>query len=438
MPENQNIPRVWNNEFRLSELVESIDYNNIIYDNSIFNRYYFSYQINRPPRNTNTSENAMTEIQLTKMINAFVNDRRLSYYKATLQVLFPNMPQWLTDAINQNKSFREFEDEFRRIFPILNLKLQRCDHCGSYRTSDRSYRAMVDGEIEQWCYNCAERAYCWSDGFYRLEEEPRIGHYHDEDRDKLYDGVDFSRDGLLGLEIETYINGDIQRIVNVATKATKNFNVLAERDGSLDRTHGVEFIFRPYRLEEIVEGNELYNIVQYLRDNGTVGWDAGTGYGMHISINCNNMSDIHCGKFCTFINNNQELCERVGGRVGNMYSKYVQGYPIKTSSSDRVRDHDKYLSAVRRSSNRIEIRLFRSSLLFSRIRRNCEFVESVRIFTRDASINNLNSVAYLNWLTQNKEGKIYRNIKTFLGIVPNKEKKKVFVPRDQALLLETV
>lgn len=294
------------------------------------------------------------------------------------------------------------------------LELCQCERCDCW--ADQTI--TVDDNCA-WCESCADsHAYCWEDGEYRSEPEPEstIPDYHDGDRDDLNDGVDWTRPDLLGVELETYCqcpedDRDAALIVG---------DCLGEKDSSLDDAHGVEFIFRATTMAEIhaaalsptlAGGSGILAVANVLKRRGAIAWDAGTGYGMHVSINAGAMTELHCAKFCRFINDNRQWCEAIAGRTENRWARYQPNSLVATT-----KNREKYVAAARRDDDRIEVRIFRASLNADRIVRNCEFVDSIRVFTESASYGQLTFERYREWLAMPSQSR-YAALRKFYGIV---------------------
>ena len=297
------------------------------------------------------------------------------------------------------------------------LEMCQCDRCDTWVRE----ATTVDGTVE-WCNDCAESyAYCWDSGEYHSEPEPEdveddIPDYHDGDRDALNDCIDWARPDLIGVELETYC----QYPEEDRAAALDVGDCLGEKDSSLDKTHGVEFVFRATTLAQIHAsaehtklqgGSGILAVASVLKRRGAIAWDAGDGYGMHISINAGALTELHCAKFCRFVNDNQVDCEMIAGRKENRWARYSANTIVGTT-----KDRSKYVAAARRDDNRIEVRIFRASLNPDRIVRNCEFVDSVRVFTESASYGQLTFDRYREWLAMPSQSR-YQRLRKFYGIV---------------------
>lgn len=236
-----------------------------------------------------------------------------------------------------------------------------------------------------------------------------IGHYHSRPRDWT---VDMNDPTLLGLEIETLFpeDEDMDAIALHATNYGK-LPVIPEEDGSLD-DEGVEFIFKPISFKDLVDNCYIHECVSRLSAKNVLGHDAGTGYGLHISINAKPMANLHVGRFCMFFHNNKTFVEKIARRRDHYFYRYnnhltVDGFEEET---------DKYLAATRRSKNRVEVRVFRSTLSWPTIQASCQFVHSVRIFSENCGVDALRSANYLEWLSTQSGYDVLNNYLSKRGV----------------------
>lgn len=357
----------------------------------------------------------MNPLRLIDLAYAITSGSRFSSVDFILKDACQPMPEWLDIAIRENQQVHYYSDNLISLIPELLTHLAQCNLCFTkyYRKDTPSYAINEHNDEIHICAWCLNNCHIWhSDGLWHTTPEPRrpcLTSYHGSDRYDLYAGVNFKDPRLLGLELETYINGNATEVEKVALGALK-LGVQVEHDSSLDYFHGAEFIFRPVPLNEIVLGNYIHRVTSYLQDKNVIAWNAGNNYGMHITVNAHRMTNLHLSKFCAFLNESKELCEIVAGRPENRWAQYIKT-PLKHAGRD-----NKYLAASIRSRDRCEVRIFRASLYFPRIRRNCEFVDSIREFTKQASIRDLSIKNYLSFLEQPSCYKQYDQIRSFLRV----------------------
>lgn len=213
-------------------------------------------------------------------------------------------------------------------------------------------------------------------------------HYHSADRshwDNLIYKIKQNNDIPIGIELEVYYK-DIPE-----DEDTDNWDVdinnmtipesfLLEEDGSLNDDWGLEVISPPISLQDALsDKGQLARVVKVLLDNGFIGWDAGAGYGMHINIDRASFNNNeHIAKFILAINNAQDFSELIAGRKERSYARYWQ----KTTENieETFDDCDKY-SAVNLKDDRLEVRIFRSTLKWESVKKNIEYVKAIYDFT---------------------------------------------------------
>lgn len=270
------------------------------------------------------------------------------------------------------------------------------DRNGEQYSSDHFTSVEVDGET--LCREAhQDELYEWeSDGEYHWEPEDNengIAGYHDSDRPWERESVSGV---VFGLEVET-LSPDCATLREMADAADR-FDLIAERDGSLDDQLGVEFVGPPMPLADYQRDDRAWpKMLAKLRAMGVKSWQAGKGYGMHVSVNANAMNVLHAAKFVAFINESVKIGECVAGRGETHWAKYRRD--LKRSrwiSTDAVygrdagrrakkaylRETDKYQAAAVRGGGRIEVRIFRGTLDTAGMRRNVEYCAAAVEFTR--------------------------------------------------------
>jgi len=290
-----------------------------------------------------------------------------------------------------------------------------CDKSGDYYSNNRFTEIDVEGDTI--CKeNYEDDLYYWdSDGEYHWEEEEEeeeendIPDYHDEYRP--WEEKNFGKELVFGCELELKATDDRVTVKDIAN----NCNLIAERDGSLCDTYGIEIIGPPMKLEEYSSNSNWMKFLEKVNGEAK-GWDAGKGYGMHISINRKALSDFHTGKLLVFIHSNEELCEKIAGRGATEYQTYVD----KKIPHGKLYYGDKYEALAIRDRNRLECRIFRSTLKPSSFLKNLEFVAAAIEFTRFASCENLTSGNFKSWLKKNTSQ--YKNLAKSLGMIKTNPK----------------
>lgn len=327
---------------------------------------------------------------------------------------------------------------------LLRL-IGNCHHCGVYHFLDTSGTVLTDSQdpdmyyeegdlIENssqvWCEDCVTNsAFAWSDGELHNsppvpgEEDPGRGipRYHSLkiliNRSRLH------RPDVLGIELETYqanVNQAAEFFKKIRQKTKKGFKY--ERDGSLDGNYGVEVAAQPYSLQEIKDGSAPWKeVLDWSLSNDGRGWDAGDGYGMHISLNGNAIHPLHRARIVRFINDNKSLCCSIAGREESSYARYGK----MRSLTEEFKRAEKYFAAAIRPP-RIEVRIFRSTLNWNRFLSNCEFVDAVRVYTSESGFDNkmLSGEPFKDWMLRPENLAYYENLAITMGIT----KKRIEIP----------
>lgn len=265
-----------------------------------------------------------------------------------------------------------------------------CDACDQYY-----YDSAFDSNADR-CIGCAEEEERESDD--DDTDDYGVPDYHSQDKSWRPD----PKAPLYGIELETLVK-DTSHVTSVYNKIVSH-GFLGERDGSLDSRRGIEIVGKPMTFEE--NRTQWTGLLNALRGK-VVGWMAGTGYGMHISVNRQSMSRLHQGKFLVFIHKNKSLCEKVAGRKEVHWCSYHSGKKVVDA---RHEFDDKYQAVSLRSRHRMEVRIFRSTLAPEGFMRNLEFVAAAIAFTRGTGIGCLTEESFREWLKVGGRRKEYPNL----------------------------
>lgn len=205
---------------------------------------------------------------------------------------------------------------------------------------------------------------------------------------------------LIGVELEILANSVSSRSV-IAGVAHK-YGLLAETDGSLDRSRGVEIVGPPIIASDYTRNpNNCW--VQFLKivnkDKLAVGWDAGKGYGMHVSLNRLAMPKGKAqAALQALISNHHDFIAQIAGRTASNYcAYYYKGEPQTTP----LNHNGKYEACALRSDTRMEIRIFRSTINLVTFLKNVEWCESLRVFCNETY--SASPLDHLRWLANHKE-----------------------------------
>lgn len=312
--------------------------------------------------------------------------------------------RWCRDAVRHNAFYCEMSEQYFSAgdYECVNVRETDQDVC----------REWNDGHI--WYWDC--------DGEYHNEPEP----YGDEDEDNCGTS-DCGRSGyhsdratrnqwasstprnadVFGVELEMKANDDSDLEDICARAAGSGF--ISEYDGSLDETLGVEIVAPPIPLAKFRKG-VWGEFMDGIRRLGT-GWDAGTGYGIHISINRTTLTPLQQSRFLRFFPQNKAFCEAIAGRKANNWCRYE----MPSWNVGKQSDTDKYLAASIRSRSRIEVRIFRSTLRFSRFLKNVQFVAALVEFVRNTSLRHNTAEEFVKFVSHKSRRNSYRELLAFFA-----------------------
>jgi hypothetical protein len=160
-----------------------------------------------------------------------------------------------------------------------------------------------------------------------------------------------------------------------------------ERDGSLGE-RGVETVFQPSR-------TPMNNYLDWLICAKAAGIKSGTAlrYGCHISVDASCFTPLQGTLFASLINGWRDIGEVVGGREDNRWARYGIDRPTQFSYAG-----EKYKACSRRSYERFECRLFRSTMMICRMRRYLNYVQAV------AGVARVDTSTLITYLRQGQRG----------------------------------
>jgi hypothetical protein len=211
---------------------------------------------------------------------------------------------------------------------------------------------------------------------------------------------------VFGVELEMKAN-DESDLEDICARAAGS-GFLSEYDGSLDERLGVEIVAPPISLARFRKG-PWADFMDGIRRLGT-GWDAGTGYGIHVSINRTSLTLIQQARLIRFFPQNKEFCQAIAGRKANNWCRYE----LPRWSVSKMSETDKYLAASIRSRHRIEVRIFRSTLKFHSFLKNVQFVAALVEFVRNTSPRLNTSEEFVKFVSHKSRRNRYRELLGFL------------------------
>ena len=335
--------------------------------------------------------------------------------------------KWYTD----DDDFETYHDRFGNTAQGHRLNLRHngnyfyCWHTDEWWSEYRYTRIYLEDMGENVCYEEVEDRvfYCEDDDNYYWDEDNMpnpnsIPQYHSQSRNwKVPDGITF------GIELEVYVEDAEQAYANRVS------DIIGERDGSLDDEHGVEFIGPPMLYDDYFKPtNPWKRTLEAIRDAG-VPDKQDDGYGIHISVGRAALSSEVQARFILFINNCQDFSEWIADRPQNRWAEYDKKDVAKVTQAMRVVGNGDYwgskYAATHVTSNRIEVRIFRSTTDDAMFQKNIDYVASaVQYAEEHLFVEDMMSVSnYLAWL--NKQEK-YAALRAFVA-----DKGKEFAEQDE-------
>lgn len=137
-----------------------------------------------------------------------------------------------------------------------------------------------------------------------------------EGAEKLEYNID---DPLVGIEFECEIDNRDSAIEQVEREFKEGTRFFAERDGSLDQNHGVEFVSTPMKMKEVMsKDGPLAKLTEIVADHGER-TDKAT-VGMHVNVSA--VSAEHAWATAVLGNALRDYSRRIGGRH-DAYSKHT-------------------------------------------------------------------------------------------------------------------
>lgn len=357
---------------------------------------------------------------------------------------------WLVaqDIIDENVWVLDDDGQYL----IRDKEAFTCERCGSVHRYESDLQSVIvnrRGDEEMWCEDCRDdnAFYCeylcnwyasrnfsqvrvegasvcyeeneddlyyWeSDEMYHWDSEPDEDE-EDESGRSEYHGADRSHwktndpnFDLFGVELEMCAN-DTSDLPNICNEARCQ-GFLAETDGSLNASRGVEIVGFPMPLKDFRNGawKDFIASVQ----GKAKAWQMGKGYGIHVSIGRHTLTLTQQAKFIRFFVENQTFCEKIAGRESSTWANYkLNGW-----ASVRNPYLDRYDAASIRDRKRIEVRIFRATLKWSSFLKNVQFVAALVEFVRACSIRDIEgSNGFCEFVTSPANANRFRELVNFL------------------------
>jgi hypothetical protein len=299
-----------------------------------------------------------------------------------------------------------------------------CEDCGDYYSDDLSQYHIQDTDtvICSGCYEHNDYFYCTDCEEYYSDRSANysddgifcndcIGdHIKNENiKDYGYDplnDLDFlgdPKDDLyLGLELEVYVNKDLNDTANTVSDLLNGYAILKE-DSSISMP-GFEIVTAPCSLAIHRE-----KITEFFSNNPDIDTDDDHNIGLHVHISRKPISQLSIGKMLVFINNpdNQDGIVAIAGRSSNNWAKLS---PKKIT--DIKKQSSRYEAINLQNDATVEFRIFGSTVDPKLILTRLEFVHCLTVWVKDQSMLHLTWNNFTDYVRENNA--LYSNLVEWL------------------------
>jgi hypothetical protein len=288
-----------------------------------------------------------------------------------------------------------------------------CDDCDNHHSDDLSEYHIEDNN-KTICGGCYEYGYFYCsdcDNYYSDSSanytdnstycDSCIGDHIKNENIKDYnydplDDLDFlgnPKDDLyLGLELEVYVNKDLNDTANTVSDSLEGYAILKE-DGSISMP-GFEIVTAPCSLAIHRE-----KIIEFFSNNPDIDTDNDNDIGLHIHISRKPISQLSIGKMLVFINNpdNQDGIVAIAGRSSNNWAKLS---PKKIT--DIKKQSSRYEAVNLQNNDTVEFRIFASTVDPKLILARLDFVHALTVWVKDQSMLHLTWYDFTGYIRENK------------------------------------
>jgi hypothetical protein len=261
-----------------------------------------------------------------------------------------------------------------------------CDEC----YSDRSANYTDDDDI--YCDSC----------YVNHVKSDRIKDYNYDPLDDL-DFLGNPKDDLyLGLELEVYVDKDLNDTANTVSDLLEGYAILKE-DSSISMP-GFEIVTAPCSLAIHRE-----KITEFFSNNPDIDTDDDHNIGLHVHISRKPLTQLTIGKMLVFINNpdNQDGIVAIAGRSSNNWAKLS---PKKIT--DIKKQSSRYEAINLQNDATVEFRIFASTIDPKLILAILEFVHALTLWVKDQSMLRLTWYDFTGYIRENKA--LYPNLVEWL------------------------
>jgi hypothetical protein len=332
------------------------------------------------------------------------------------------------EYLNDNQWIRSIRDWHDLLDDNFYGSYFSCHDCGYVGSGNDSHNVMDDYSV---CNSCRDNYY-WSDRYGNYQNEPdeedeeensgydNIGCYHSSKHELVNIPSSFDQRKprvLLGLELEMECkSSDYDKdsraghLLDAINKYRGHTYALCEEDGSLD--DGFEMVTGYTGLD--VHKDQLQFFKHTFKGMSSHNTET---CGLHGHICKSNMTTLHGAKMVFFINdtNNYQLVKAIARRDAG-YGKIKDKKSDTSWLKDAVKhkkdkrsqlkglNSDRYEALNFNNDKTIEFRLFKGSLKYETIMACLEFTYATWHFCKDASIDQLTSELFIQFICkpQNK------------------------------------
>lgn len=199
---------------------------------------------------------------------------------------------------------------------------------------------------------------------------------------------------VFGVELEMECRNVRQTLQAIGGPRGPEF--ICKSDGSLD--NGAELVTLPRTLDYHREKFGWSDILRKAAASGARSGDTRT-CGFHVHANRAALSALQVGKMLVLLNDraNARFIDRVAQRSGSDYARRK----TKKIADGQYRSDDRY-EILNIGDRTVEFRLFKGNLRLERVMKNLEFCHAVITYCATASMQELGSIYFCNWLRQNR------------------------------------
>lgn len=211
----------------------------------------------------------------------------------------------------------------------------------------------------------------------------------------------------LGFELETeFLENEVEH--SVLFQCLSDGYAIPTQDGSLDDERGVEFVFKPDNFEGHGE-----NIASFISDYADLlDYDAGNGYGLHIHVSSNHLSDFQKIKVQNFVSLFDWQVRLVGKR---QETEYQRKKPINKGGDLKNKHYGKYSSVNTSKDNTIEFRFPKALIDCEHIMLNLQLAHAITSYCYNVGMLQIGKNGFDGFYTYIAKYKEYAPLKQFIA-----------------------